>query len=147
MVVLRTRCYVLLLLCQTLDTVYIHIKPIYICSNASKTQARNAAQDDDDEYETPWEDAEEAVRWGTDPQGNAVVCNATGALALAAPLDACSPLTAAHSGAVLLAQRGLCTFMTKARHAQRAGAVALVLDNEAGEQGVVSMRGDEGMLL
>lgn len=106
------------------------------------------AADDEDEYEANWEeDAEEdAVRWGVDPQGNAVVCNATGPLALADPEDACAPLTSTHGGAVLLAMRGQCTFMTKARHAEKAGAVALIVaQNDAGEEGVVSMRGDEGV--
>lgn len=100
--------------------------------------------EEEDDYETDWEEEPQALRWASDAQGNAVVCNATGVLALADPPDACAPMAPVAPDTVLLAARGDCTFMTKARHASRAGAVALVVDNIGGEEGVVSMRGDDG---
>jgi len=52
-----------------------------------------------------------------------------------ATTDACSPLTNASqiAGKIAIADRGTCTFVVKARNAQNAGALALlVADNQAG---------------
>ncbi len=47
------------------------------------------------------------------------------------PADACEPLPNA-SGTIVLAHRGLCTFVQKAQNAQAAGAAGLVVANVAG---------------
>jgi len=53
--------------------------------------------------------------------------------ATAPATDACEPLDASASGRVVIADRGKCTFKTKALNAQNAHAVALVIaDNAAG---------------
>jgi len=52
------------------------------------------------------------------------------------PTDACSPLTnaAAVAGRIALVDRGTCTFVVKVKNAQNAGAIAvLVADNAAGD--------------
>ncbi|HEY0989630.1 MAG TPA: M36 family metallopeptidase, partial [Kofleriaceae bacterium] len=43
--------------------------------------------------------------------------------------DACSPLLAPATGKIVLADRGLCTFKTKALNIQNAGGVAMILAN------------------
>jgi hypothetical protein len=56
-------------------------------------------------------------------------------LAVASPIDGCSPLqnTASLAGAVVLIQRGTCYFSEKALAAQDAGAAAVLLfDNVLG---------------
>jgi fungalysin metallopeptidase (M36)/PA domain-containing protein len=49
--------------------------------------------------------------------------------ATAPATDACSALTAAASGKIVLADRGTCSFKTKALNAQTAGAVGLIIAN------------------
>ena len=57
----------------------------------------------------------------------------TGDLAIASPLDACTALAGDMTGEVALIQRGTCSFTTKVRNAQDAGAIgALVFNNEPG---------------
>ena len=53
----------------------------------------------------------------------------TGDLGIAAPLDACTALTNDLSGVVALIQRGTCSFSTKIRNAQVAGAIGAVIYN------------------
>jgi hypothetical protein len=48
--------------------------------------------------------------------------------------DACETLTGIPSGALVLADRGSCTFTTKAAHAQSAGASGLIVANNDGTQ-------------
>lgn len=48
-----------------------------------------------------------------------------------APLKACSPIQVDVSDAIVLVQRGGCTFMEKAYHAQTAGARAMLVVNTA----------------
>jgi len=45
------------------------------------------------------------------------------------PTDACSALTAPATGKIVLADRGVCSFKTKALNAQNAGAAALIIAN------------------
>jgi len=49
----------------------------------------------------------------------------------ATPTDACAPLTTPATGKIVLADRGSCTFKTKALNAQNAGAVGMLLGNNA----------------
>ncbi|XP_017471180.1 PREDICTED: ER degradation-enhancing alpha-mannosidase-like protein 3, partial [Rhagoletis zephyria] len=72
-----------------------------------------------------------------------------GELILAAPFPACEELTNGDEirGKVLIAERGDCTFVSKARLAQAAGALALIVcDNVAGSSGetqpMFAMSGD-----
>lgn len=47
---------------------------------------------------------------------------------------ACSPATVAHAGQIVVIDRGVCTFTTKVRNAQNAGAVGvLIVNNVAGD--------------
>ncbi len=57
----------------------------------------------------------------------------TGDIAIANPLNACTPLSnaAALQGKVVLLQRGTCDFVTKVANAQAAGAKAVVVFNNA----------------
>ncbi|GAB4526069.1 MAG: hypothetical protein OHK0046_42530 [Anaerolineae bacterium] len=52
-------------------------------------------------------------------------------IAVADPIDACTPLTNAAdvAGKVVLAQRGLCEFSTKSYEGQQAGAIAVIIFN------------------
>jgi large repetitive protein len=45
------------------------------------------------------------------------------------PNDGCQPLTAPATGKIVIADRGACTFKTKALNAQNAGATAMILAN------------------
>ncbi|HEX2153447.1 MAG TPA: S8 family serine peptidase [Acidimicrobiia bacterium] len=56
-----------------------------------------------------------------------------GDLAIAAPLDACNPITSDVEGKIALIQRGTCEFTVKVRNAEDAGAIgALVFNNVEG---------------
>ncbi|MBW2233047.1 MAG: M36 family metallopeptidase, partial [Deltaproteobacteria bacterium] len=61
--------------------------------------------------------------------------------------DACSPLTnaAAVVGKIALIDRGICTFVTKVGNAQAAGAIGVVIANNAGN-GLVDMAGVDSSL-
>lgn len=54
---------------------------------------------------------------------------------IGAPTQACSPIASGtHSGQIVLIDRGVCTFSTKIRNAQNAGAAAvLIVNNVAGD--------------
>lgn len=57
----------------------------------------------------------------------------TGDLAISAPLDACTAITSNMTGAIALIERGTCSFTTKVRNAEDAGAIgALVFNNVDG---------------
>jgi hypothetical protein len=62
-----------------------------------------------------------------------------------ASTDACSALTnsSAVSGKVALADRGTCTFATKARNAQAAGAIAIVIVNNVSDTSALGLGGDD----
>ena len=60
--------------------------------------------------------------------GEIVVVNSTSGV----PSQGCGPLTDFPTGAVALADRGSCPFVDKARNAQAAGAVALIVANDSG---------------
>ncbi len=49
---------------------------------------------------------------------------------------ACSPLTADLTGKIALISRGVCTFSTKIRNAQNAGAIAVLVSNNAAGDGI-----------
>ncbi|TMQ08956.1 MAG: hypothetical protein E6J90_38940, partial [Deltaproteobacteria bacterium] len=69
----------------------------------------------------------------TPPVGQAAfgptLFDVTAPVVLASPADGCAPLTAPATGMIVLADRGACTFKTKALNAQNAGAVGLILAN------------------
>ena len=64
---------------------------------------------------------------------------ATGPLVMAEPANACSALTnsAAVSGKTVVIDRGTCTFVTKVKAAQDAGAAAVIVANNAGDASVM----------
>ncbi|MBY5162792.1 choice-of-anchor B family protein [Salsipaludibacter albus] len=64
--------------------------------------------------------------------------DATGATA-----DACQPLVGFPAGAIAIADRGSCNFTIKAANAQAAGAVALIVANNAPGGGTISMGGSD----
>ncbi|MGH8911711.1 MAG: S8 family serine peptidase, partial [Acidimicrobiia bacterium] len=55
----------------------------------------------------------------------------TGNLAVAEPLDACTPITSEVDGQIALIQRGTCEFTVKVRNAENAGAIGTVVFNNA----------------
>lgn len=61
-------------------------------------------------------------------------------IVLAEPLDACEPL-ANVEGRIVIAQRGVCTFGTKANRTAEAGAAALLVVNDA--DGLIHMPGPD----
>ena len=61
-------------------------------------------------------------------------------IVLAEPLDACMPLANA-AGRIVIAQRGVCTFGTKANRTAEAGAAALLVVNDA--DGLIHMPGPD----
>ena len=64
---------------------------------------------------------------------------------IAEPFDACSPLMTAENlrGSVALAERGHCSFLTKAINVESAGSMALiVIDNDPNNEYFVEMIGD-----
>jgi len=71
----------------------------------------------------------------------------TANLVIAQPLDGCAPLEnrAESTNAVVLIQRGDCSFVTKVLHAQEAGAEAAVVFNHetSSSEDLIGMRGDE----
>ena len=70
------------------------------------------------------------------------------AVAEASPADGCSALTnaAAVSGRIALIDRGTCTFVTKVKNAQNAGAVGVVMVNNAAG-GVIQMGGGDATIM
>jgi hypothetical protein len=69
---------------------------------------------------------------------------AHGRMIEASPKEACSPLTGGdYTGRMVLIDRGTCSFVTKAKNAQDAGATAYVVANNKG-QPPFSMGGGEG---
>jgi len=58
------------------------------------------------------------------------------------PTDACTALTAPATGQIVLADRGVCSFKTKALNAQNAGAVGLILANNAASAAPPSLGDD-----
>lgn len=60
------------------------------------------------------------------------------------PSDACEALPAtAVSGKIVLADRGACTFVIKAGHAQAAGAIGLIVANNTGGTDIAGLGGDD----
>ena len=60
----------------------------------------------------------------------------------ASPTDACESLTAAGvGGKIVIADRGNCTFVVKAANAQAAGAIGLIVANNAGGTDIAGMGG------
>ncbi|HZZ85608.1 MAG TPA: S8 family serine peptidase [Anaeromyxobacteraceae bacterium] len=65
----------------------------------------------------------------------------TASLAIATPANGCTAITGV-SGAIALIDRGACSFSTKIRNAQAAGAVgALVVNNQAGDPAAMAQDG------
>ncbi|HST53242.1 MAG TPA: PA domain-containing protein [Pyrinomonadaceae bacterium] len=70
----------------------------------------------------------------------------TGSVVQAAPNDGCSALTnaSAVSGHLALLDRGTCTFVTKVKNAQNAGAIGVVVANNT--SGVIEMGGGDATI-
>jgi extracellular elastinolytic metalloproteinase len=63
------------------------------------------------------------------------------------PTDACEPLaSAAVSGKIVLADRGTCTFVLKAQHAQAAGAIGLLVANNTGGTDIAGLGGTDNTI-
>ena len=75
---------------------------------------------------------------------NVCMCIA-GTVVIAEPADACAPLTNAQelSGAVLLVDRGSCSFMEKALNVEQAGALAVIVINIKDSEAAFAMGSDE----
>lgn len=69
--------------------------------------------------------------------------NMTGDVVAGVPVDACAPLTnaAAVAGKIAIVRRGTCGFAVKAKTAQNAGAVGVMIVNNAAGAGPVGMGG------
>jgi hypothetical protein len=62
--------------------------------------------------------------------------------------DACQPLPSPATGKIVLIDRGLCSFVAKARNAAAAGAVGVIIANNAATPAVMSMAGtDDGLVI
>ena len=59
------------------------------------------------------------------------------------PLDGCTEITNDLSGHVAVIQRGTCYFSDKARNAQAAGALGVVILNNGGDDNVIMICGDD----
>lgn len=79
---------------------------------------------------------------GTAGFGPALSPTATlfGAIAQASPYDACTTVGSSVAGKIALVQRGTCSFISKVRAAQAAGATGVIVVNNA--TGYISMGGD-----
>jgi len=75
---------------------------------------------------------------------NVCICIA-GVVIIAEPADACGPLTNAQelSGAVLLVDRGSCSFMEKALNVERAGALGVIVIDNVDSEAAFAMGSDE----
>jgi extracellular elastinolytic metalloproteinase len=63
------------------------------------------------------------------------------------PTDACEALQpTAVSGTIVLADRGSCTFVTKARNAQAAGAIGLIIANNTGGTDIIGLGGTDNSI-
>jgi hypothetical protein len=63
------------------------------------------------------------------------------------PTDACEALQpTAVSGNIVLADRGSCTFVTKARNAQAAGAIGLIIANNTGGTDIIGLGGTDNSI-
>jgi extracellular elastinolytic metalloproteinase len=61
--------------------------------------------------------------------------------------DACEPLQGtAAAGSIVLADRGTCTFVVKAQNAQAAGAIGLIVANNAGGTDIVGLGGTDNSI-
>ena len=63
-------------------------------------------------------------------------------VALASPIDACTPLAAAQTGKIVLVDRGACSFKLKALNVQNAGGAGMLLANNAPGDTPPGMGGD-----
>jgi len=85
-------------------------------------------------------------QWQTVALLNVNVCMCiAGTVVIAEPADACAPLTNAQelSGAVLLVDRGSCSFMEKALNVEQAGALAVIVINIKDSEAAFAMGSDE----
>jgi extracellular elastinolytic metalloproteinase len=67
------------------------------------------------------------------------VTGVTGQMVTTAPADGCTPITTPLKGLIALIDRGACDFSAKALNAQLAGAVAVVVANNAGGTAIFPM--------
>ena len=67
------------------------------------------------------------------PQVGADGHSVSGNVTIPDPADACAEPTNDVQGSIVLANRGACDFIDKVRHAQAAGATAVVVANDQGE--------------
>ena len=67
----------------------------------------------------------------------------TGTLALAEPRDACYPLKVALDNRAVLVDRGTCSFVEKALHAQQAGATGIIVINHMPDEPAFAMGSDQ----
>ncbi|DBB03198.1 TPA: hypothetical protein ACH3X1_000010 [Trebouxia sp. C0004] len=87
---------------------------------------------------------QEAGRCGQAGLGDSM-CNLLGVVVIAEPADACGPLTNAQelSEAVLLVDRGSCSFMQKALNVEQAGALGVIVVNNKDSEAAFAMGSDE----
>lgn len=107
---------------------------------------------EDDDYEDPDDDMEDDD--GRNGQSSAgvqmserqTICDAKSKLVVASPLEGCTALMngAEVDGTIALISRGNCSFMTKVRNAENAGAIGVVVVNNRGNEELVTMTGDPG---
>jgi hypothetical protein len=73
----------------------------------------------------------------------------TASVVEASPADGCSALTnaSAVSGHIALIDRGTCTFVTKVKNAQNAGAVGVVMVNNVATPSVIQMGGGDSSIM
>ncbi|MBE0662584.1 MAG: S8 family serine peptidase [Bacteroidales bacterium] len=69
--------------------------------------------------------------------------NVTGDLEMADPALACDPLLNDLTNKIAIIDRGICTFTSKVKNAQDAGAIAAIVINSNPEQGVITMGGTD----
>jgi hypothetical protein len=75
----------------------------------------------------------------------ATSANMTGDVVAATPIDACAPLTnaAAVAGKIAIVRRGTCAFAFKAKTAQNAGALGVIIANNAVGTGPIGLGGTD----
>lgn len=79
----------------------------------------------------------------------ATSANMTGDVVAGSPVDACAPLTnaAAVAGKIAIVRRGTCTFTAKAKNAQLAGAVGVIIANNAPGTGPIGLGGSDATVV
>jgi hypothetical protein len=71
----------------------------------------------------------------------ATSANMTGDVVAATPIDACAAASGAVAGKIAIVRRGTCAFTVKAKNAQNAGAVGVIIANNAVGTGPIGLGG------